>query len=53
MDNFKFFRTLDVLFMWSVGPFACDLAQSAKFVGVQFIPIFLILGIFPQLPVFE
>ena len=53
VDNFISVYTFDALVAFSIGTLAYALAQSAKFIRVQFIPFVLILGMFPQLPVFE
>ena len=52
-NNFKCVRAPDVLVVCPNGAFAYALAQSAQFVGVQFILNILLHGIFLQLSVFE
>ena len=53
VDNSKCVHPFDALVVWDIGALDYNLAQLAKFVGVQLIPILLILGIFPKLYVFE
>ena len=53
VDNFKIIRPVDALVVWYIKNITYALAQLAKSIGVQLIPIFLTLGMFPQLPVFE
>ena len=53
VDNFKRVCPFGALVVWDINSLAYALAQSAKFLGVQFIPMFLILLMFPQLSVFE
>ena len=53
MDNSKSVRTFDMLVVCSTVTLAYALAQLLNYIGVRFIPTFLIPGIFPQLPVFE
>ena len=49
----EFIRPPDALVVWAIDSFAYALAQSAKLVGIQFIFLFLIPGMFPQLSVLE
>ena len=42
VDNFKSFRPFETIVVHTIGTLAYALAQSAKFIGVKFIPIFYI-----------
>ena len=53
VNKIKDFRPPDTLVVWSISHFAYPLAQSSQFIGVQCIPDFLVLGMFPQLYVFK